>query len=167
MKTLIVYYSLEGNTDYMAKRIADATGADTLRLVPKKAYRDKGFLKILLGGKSAIMGEKPELEPYDPELDMYDKVIIGFPVWASTITPPVRTFADENRDELKEKSVSAFCCEAGSGGDKALEELSRFIGKDLDYTAIFIDPKKHPSDENEEALTEFLKELNGEEQGEE
>ena len=38
MKTLIVYYSLEGNTQYAAERIAAAIGAETLRLAPEKAY---------------------------------------------------------------------------------------------------------------------------------
>ena len=37
MKTLIVYYSLEGNTQYAAERIAGRIGADVLRLVQKKA----------------------------------------------------------------------------------------------------------------------------------
>ena len=36
MKTLIIYYSHEGNTDFVAKKIADKIGADTLRLVPVK-----------------------------------------------------------------------------------------------------------------------------------
>ena len=31
MKTLIVYYSLEGNTDFVAKKIAEKLEADTLR----------------------------------------------------------------------------------------------------------------------------------------
>lgn len=65
MKTLIVYYSLEGNTEYAAGRIAAALQADTLRLRPKKAYADKGFAKFFWGGKSAVMAEKPELEPYE------------------------------------------------------------------------------------------------------
>ena len=43
MKTLVVYYSLEGNTEYVAEKIREALGADLLKLVPKKAYHDKGF----------------------------------------------------------------------------------------------------------------------------
>ena len=52
MKTLVVYFSLEGNTDYVAEMIKEKTGADLLRLVPKKAYHDKGFAKFFWGGKS-------------------------------------------------------------------------------------------------------------------
>ncbi len=38
MRDLIVYYSLERNTEYVVDRIKEKTGADTLRLVPKRAY---------------------------------------------------------------------------------------------------------------------------------
>ena len=80
MRTLIVYYSMEGNTDYTAKRIAENIGADLLRLFPIKAYRDKGFAKFLSGGRSAIMGQKPKLEKYRIDLKRYDRIVIGFPV---------------------------------------------------------------------------------------
>lgn len=65
MKTLIVYFSLEGNTEYAANRIKEKTGADLLRLIPKKAYADKGFKKFFRGGKSAVFKDKPNLEEYD------------------------------------------------------------------------------------------------------
>lgn len=61
MKDLVVYFSLEGNTQYVAERIKEQTGADLSRLVPKKAYQDKGFAKFFWGGKSAVMAEKPAL----------------------------------------------------------------------------------------------------------
>ena len=64
MNTLIVYYSLEGNTDFVAKKIADKLQADILRLVPVKKYPEKGLAKFFWGGKSAMMAETPELEPY-------------------------------------------------------------------------------------------------------
>ncbi len=162
MKTLIVYFSLDGNTEYMAERIGEHLDAGVLRIDPVKKYRGKGFIKILLGGKDAVTGAKPALTPYDPQLENYDRVVIGFPVWASTFAPPVKTFIAENRDGLREKSLSAFCCEAGNGGEKALHELSEFIGKDLVSKAVFIEPKKRPSEETEEKLSEFLKELDGE-----
>ena len=64
MKTLIVFFSLEGNTEYVADMMSKEIGADLLRLIPKKAYHDKGFAKFFWGGKSAVMAEKPELEEY-------------------------------------------------------------------------------------------------------
>ena len=156
MKTLIVYFSLEGNTEYAAKRIADGIGADTLRLVPKKAYRDRGLGKFFWGGKSAVMAEHPELEPYDARLSEYGRIIFGFPVWASNFAPPIRTFILENADELEGKSFAAFACQSGGGAEKALSKLKTLIGTDaFEAEAVFIDPQKNPSDENDRKIKDL------------
>ncbi len=146
MKTLIVYYSLEGNTAYAAELIAQRLGADTLHLVPKKAYADKGFAKFFWGGKSAVMAEKPALEPYDADISSYDRIIFGFPVWASTFAPPLRTFILENKDKLGGCDIAAFACMAGNGAEKALGKLGDCAGKALSATGIFIDPLTHKED---------------------
>ena len=83
---------MSGNTQYAAEKIAEATGADVLRIAPDKAYPDKGAKKFLWGGKSAVFGDKPKLLPYEFKAEEYDLVILGTPVWASNITPPLRTF---------------------------------------------------------------------------
>ena len=148
MKKLIVYYSLEGNTEFIVSKLEEkfSEDADVLKLVPVKAYSDKGFAKFIWGGKSAVMAEKPKLEPYFVDWSLYDEVIIGFPVWASTITPPIRTFVCDNHDRLKEKKISAFACQAGSGAEKAFAKLKDLIGiEDFVATAVFINPKERPA----------------------
>ena len=158
MKTLIVYYSLEGNTAYAAEKIASALGADTLRLEPVKAYPDSGFRKFFWGGKSAVMAETPELQPYDFNADAYDRIIFGFPVWAGNVTPPIRTFIKENR--LTGKHIAAFACESGAGAEKAFGKLKAALGIDrLDAELILIDPKAKPSAENEQKLKAFCEGL--------
>ena len=158
MKTLIVYYSLEGNTAYAAEKIASALGADTLRLEPVKAYPDSGFRKFFWGGKSAVMAETPELQPYDFSADAYDRIIFGFPVWAGNVTPPIRTFIKENR--LTGKHIAAFACESGAGAEKAFGKLKAALGIDrLDVELILIDPKAKPSAENEQKLKAFCEGL--------
>ena len=160
MKTLIVYYSLEGNTEYAAGRIAEALKADTLRLRPKKAYADKGFAKFFWGGKSAVMAEKPELEAYDIDLSEYDRVILGFPVWASNFTPPIRTFLSRHMSEIKGKQVAAFACQSGGGAEKALAKLQKFMGlKSFAETAVFIDPKNKHADSTDNLIDAFCKSL--------
>ena len=155
MKTLIVYYSHEGNTDFVAKKIAEKLQADTLRWVPVIKYPEKGFAKFFWGGKSAVMAETPELEPYSVDLASYEQVIFGFPVWASNITPPLRTFIKENPD-LKNKRISAFACQSGKGAEQAFEKLTGILGIDaLSATLVLIDPKDKPKDENEVSIQEF------------
>ncbi|MBQ6552181.1 MAG: flavodoxin family protein [Clostridia bacterium] len=159
MKTAIVYFSLNGNTEFVASEIAGKLGADAIKLIPKKAFPDSGFKKFLWGGKSAVMKEKPELEPYEFDARKYDRVIFGTPVWASRFTPPIRTFVADNADALKGKRFAAFTCFSGGGADKALARLKELLGADLDAELILVDPKDKPSDGNAAKIATFCEKL--------
>ena len=98
--------------------------------------------------------------PYVFQAEEYDLVVIGFPVWAGNITPPIRTFVMENKDALQEKRIAAFACQSGSGGEKAFRKLLECLGRDeFTATMILIDPKNKPKAENEQMLSEFLSKL--------
>ena len=154
MKTLVVYYSLGGNTAYAANRIAAALGADVLRIDPVDAYPTSGLRKFFWGGKSAVMAETPPLKPYDAQLAGYDRVIFGFPVWAGNVTPPIRSFIKEN--DLSGKAVAAFACQSGAGAEKAFAKLRACLGVDrLEAELILVDPKDKPNAENERRMAAF------------
>ena len=158
MKTLIVYYTLEGNTHYAAKKIASLLDADMLRIKPVKTYPRKGFRKFLWGGKSAVMAETPELEPYTFEASAYDRIVFGFPVWAGNVTPPLRTFIKEN--DLSGKRFAAFACQSGAGAEKAFEKLKTALGiRELDAELVLIDPKTKPDPINEKKISGFCGKL--------
>ncbi|MBQ6540300.1 MAG: flavodoxin [Oscillospiraceae bacterium] len=158
MKTIIVYYSMGGNVDFAAQKIAALTGAGLLRIEPKKAYPDSGAKKFLWGGKSAVMEEKPALKPYDFNASEYDLIIIGFPVWAGNVAPPLRTFVKEN--DLKGKRLAAFACQGGSGAEKALKKLLYAIGTDeFEAELVLNDPKDRPDEGNEAKIREFCGKL--------
>lgn len=159
MKTAIVYYSMSGNTAQTAQKIADLLGADLIPIEPVKAYPTKGMRKFLWGGKSAVMGDRPALSPYTFD-GGYDRIILGTPVWASNIAPPLRTFLADHAEELKGKELAVFLCYSGGGADKAIEKLSRLPGIDsLAAQLILIDPKDKPSPENEEKIKAFCAQL--------
>ena len=156
MKTLIVYFSLEGNTEYVVDMMSKEIGADVLRLIPKKAYHDKGFAKFFWGGKSAVMAEKPELEAYSVDLSQYERVVFGFPVWASNFTPPLRTFIEDNANAIKGKNFAAFACQSGSGAEKAFAKLANALGvSEIEKTAVFIDPKARHDESKDGQIKEF------------
>ena len=156
MKTLIVYYSMSGNCEMVANKIAEHTGADVLRIEPEKAYPDKGARKFIWGGKSAVMGETPKLKPYSFDAVKYSHVVIGFPVWAGNVAPPVRTFVKEHRNELKECKVSAFACQSSSGAEKALKKLRELAAvENFSAELILIDPKLKENAENEKRIKRF------------
>ena len=156
MKTAIVYYSMSGNTEYTARAVASGD-ADLIEIRPEKAYPDKGFRKFFWGGKSAVMAEKPELEPYEADLAAYDRIIIGFPVWASNFTPPIRTFLQAHLQELSQKRIAAFACQSGAGAEKALAKLKKAAGvSDFEATGVFIDPKQKHTEMTDRAIDAFV-----------
>ena len=158
MNTLIVYYSLEGNTEYAAKLIADTMHADLLCLVPVKAYPTGKVKKYIWGGRSASMAEAPELEPYSFQADAYDRIIFGFPVWAANIAPPLRTFIRDN--DLSGKRISAFACDTAHGAEKAFTRLKAELNIErLEAELILIDPKAKPNPKNEEQIGKFCRML--------
>ena len=154
MKSVVVYYSLEGNTDYAAQRISEAIGADLVRLRPVKAYPNGRIHKFLWGGKSAVMAETPKLEPYEFDAAAYDLVVLGFPVWAGNVAPPIRTFLKEH--DLSQKRVAAVACQSGNGAEKAFSKLEECMPEHtLAATLILIDPKARPSEENNNKIAAF------------
>ena len=160
MKTAIVFYSMGGNTALAAGRLAEALSADLIELRPEHAYPDKGFRKFFWGGKSAVMGDTPALEPYTFPAEEYGRIIFGFPVWAANMAPPVRTFVRDNLDSLKDKEIAAFACQSGSGAEKALKKLADCLGRDsLSPVMILIDPKDRRDPENDRKIDAFLQQL--------
>ena len=158
MKTLIVYYSLEGNTQWAAEKLAERLGADTLRLVPKAAYPDRGFKKFLFGGKSAVMKEAPELESYEVDITQYEQIVLATPVWAGTLTPPLRSFIQ--REDLSGKRLALVASSMGGSPGKTFEHLKALLGVTGDVPTLSLrDPKSHPSQANEDALAAFCDKL--------
>ena len=158
MKAVIVYFSLDGNTDYAAKRIAEQTGAELLRLKPVKDYPESKAIKMILGGKSAIFGEKPKLKPYEFSSADYDLIIIGSPVWAGRLAPPVKTFLSKNN--ISGSTVACFSCHAGEYPKKFFETM-RIALKDCNIVseADFTDPSTRRCDETDSQIDEFCRKL--------
>ena len=160
MKAVIIYYSMLGNTEYVANLIAEKIGADLIKIVPKKEYPSKGFKKFIWGGKSAVMGETPELEKYEFESEKYDYIIFGTPVWASNFTPPIRTFIKENEEKLRDKKFSVFVCYSGGGAEKAIEKLKNCLQiEEFSKKLILIDPKDKKTEEHNKKIEEFCKNI--------
>ena len=159
MKTAIVYYSMSGNTKYVADRIAERIEADIIRIDPVKAYPDKGVEKFIWGGKSAVMGEKPALHPYEINVEKYDRIILGTPVWASNFAPPIRTFIKENPN-IHGKKLAVFTCFSGGGADKAIEKMKKYIGiEKFEAELVLVDPKENMKAEDDEKIGVFCQKL--------
>lgn len=121
MKSLVVYYSLDGHTRLIADIIASETGADTHELKPVNEKTRRGFAKFFWGGKSVVFNEKPKLQEPLPDMSAYDVVFIGTPIWASSFTPPVNTFLSNITSGPR--NVMLFACCSGGSVKKCFEKM--------------------------------------------
>ncbi len=92
MKSIVIYYSFEGNTKLIANTVTDTVGADLLRLQLASELKTKSFIKYFWGGKEVFVKRTPKLLPYYFDVDAYDLIFIGTPVWAWHFSPALRTF---------------------------------------------------------------------------
>lgn len=159
MNTAIVYYSMGGNTAWAAEQLAARLGADLVALTPRRAYPDRGLRKFLWGGKSALMGDTPPLEPCGFDPARFDRVILGTPLWAGRIAPPLRSFLAEQGGALAGKTLAAFICSGGGSPGKAFDQLRELLGGALAAEAHLVDPKDRPSAENAARLDAFCRAL--------
>ncbi|MFA6095993.1 MAG: flavodoxin [Candidatus Paceibacterota bacterium] len=156
MKKLVVYYSLEGNTKFIAEAVAKALGADVMELKPKKEISANGFMKYFWGGRQVFMKEKPELFPFSVDPGDYDAIIIGTPVWSFTFSPPIGTFF--SKAKLSGKKIAPFCSHSG-GMKRALEDMKKELkGNEFIGEADFVDVLKN-KDENAKKAMDWAKKI--------
>ncbi len=113
MKTAIVYYSMNGHTECAAKTASEKTGAELIKLEVEKDYPKGTGKRYFVGGMEAVFGVKRGLKPYKFDRADFDKIVLATPVWASRITPAVKSFIADN-DLTGLKIYVIFCCAGGS-----------------------------------------------------
>ena len=154
MKTLLVYYSLDGNTEWTAQKIAEEVDTDMLQLVPKKRMPHFGPLKFLIGGKQVLFKNKPKLQDYETDVESYDLLILATPIWASCFVPSVRTFL--KKYDLSEKNIAVVTCSMSGNARKCIKKLRKAAGNPKLVAVLnLVDPKKKKNIENEERILDF------------
>lgn len=153
MKRLVVYYSLSGNTEEAAKKIAEKSGADLLKLQTKKNMPKSFAAQIFVGGGQVMLNHIPELLPYEKDVYAYDEIILGSPIWNSKGVPAVNAFL---KNENTAKKVTALFFLSG-GGDtkKGLEAITKKL-PNLKATVSLLDKKQPASRDNDSKIEEFV-----------
>lgn len=92
-KTLVAFYSRSGNTELMARKIAEMKHA---HLIPIETERDKVSYKGMLEAILDARKQSAEISPKTLDLSAYDTIYIGSPVWLYAPAPPIYEFAKNN-----------------------------------------------------------------------
>lgn len=124
-RILVVYYSLSGRTRRVAESIASALGADVEEIVDTADRTGlMGYVRSLTEG---LLGMPSTIRPPVGNPAAYDLVIVGTPVWAWSVSSPVREYL--NWMGGTPKRVGFFVTEAGAGGERVFRQMEELCGK--------------------------------------
>ena len=131
-KTLVVYYSASGNTERVAKDIAEAAGADLFEIVPTEVYTSDDLdwtnpdSRVSREHDDESLRDVPLTTTEVPDWDSYDTVFIGYPIWWGIAAWPVDTFVKNN--DSNGKTVIPFATSSSSGMGQSGSLLADMAG---------------------------------------
>ena len=115
-KALVAYFSASGVTAKLAKRLAEAVGADVAEIVPEKPYTSADLDWTNKKSRSSVemndLACRPALAS-SPSPDGYDVVFVGFPVWWYREPSIIDTYMEAH--DFSGKTVVPFATSGGSG----------------------------------------------------
>jgi flavodoxin len=124
VKTLVVYYSLTGKTDVVARTLAKELKAD-IRRVEDVETPSVSWWFYISAGFAAIRGKEAEIKPIDAGFLGYDRVFIGSPVWGGSPSTPINAFIA--KADFTGKKVILFMTMGGDDASGALKKMGTRI----------------------------------------
>jgi flavodoxin len=154
LKKLVAYYSLSGNTKFVADQIAHHLGADLCEVIDKK--HKKGKLIYLKGGFAAFREKQTEIES-SKSIQDYGLIVVGSPIWAGKISPAIRTFLTKN--DFSEKQVAYFVTLGGDKAEKSLKNIKETINPKSIVKELAITQALKNQQETEKQVAEWCSQL--------
>ena len=102
-----------GNTEKVAKMIADITGADTFKIEQMIPYAADYNTCIEEAKKDLKSNARPELVSIPDSIAQYDEIYLGYPNYWGTMPMAVYTFLESF--DFTGKTIHPFCTHEGSG----------------------------------------------------
>ena len=157
MTRLVVYYSLSGNTEEAAKKIAEKLEADIIKIDTEKAM-PKGFAaRIIVGGGQVMMNYIPKLKPLEKDPADYDELILGSPIWNSKGVPAINAFLQD--EKAAAKVTSLFFLSGGGDTKKGLEAITKKL-PNMKNSVSLLDKKHQDSKDNDAKIQKFVEIVN-------
>ncbi|MFT6896082.1 MAG: flavodoxin [Paraglaciecola sp.] len=125
MKVLVVYYSLSGHTESVAKAIAELHKADIQKI--EDVFSRNNILGYLRCGFEVLLGLKGNIRHTISNPKDYDLVILGTPVWIMRLPSPMRTYITDHQGQFS--NVAFFSTQGSSGGKGLFKIMAKLIGK--------------------------------------
>lgn len=147
-KTLIVYFSRVGNTQFsddvdavssaslrkkngklagncevLAKKISKLSGADIFEINVSEQYPEDYEETVDRASREQSDNARPELTSHVDNIENYDNIIIIYPVWWSTVPMPVFTFLEEY--DFSGKDIYPIATHKGSYLGQSVNDIKK------------------------------------------
>jgi menaquinone-dependent protoporphyrinogen IX oxidase len=124
-KILVIFYSRSGTTRRIATALSAALGGSVEEIAEDRGR--SGFLGYLRSVIEARRKRSANIRPARNDPKSFDLVVIGTPVWAWSVSSPVRAYLTANKDRLP--AVAFFCTLGGKGSETAFAQMQGIVGK--------------------------------------
>lgn len=136
-KILIAYYSRRGenyvdgvirnletgNTEFLARRLAEMTGGTLFRINTVKPY-PIDYHETTKQAMTELQADfRPELTGRVENMDDFGTIILGYPNWWGTMPMAVHTFLEQY--DFSGKRIIPFCTHEGSGAGHSEKDIQR------------------------------------------
>lgn len=127
--TLIVFYSLFGNTESLALEIAIQTNGALIEIIPDNNYSFDYNTAAKEVRNQISRGFCPKLLSGNEPITDYESIFIGSPNWFKTLAPPVLSFLRQH--DFENKTIIPFCTHGGGGFGQIVNDITRECSKSI------------------------------------
>lgn len=92
--TLILYFSMSGNTETVANYIHEEIGGDIVKLETVQTYPEDYDELVDYAREEQRDNARPELETAIENIEQYDTIFLGYPNWWGDMPMPIYSFLD-------------------------------------------------------------------------
>ena len=154
-KSLVVYFSATGNTEKVAKLIAEETGSDILEIIPEEEYTsaDLNYRDNNCRANREMNDDaaRPAIKSDLSAVEGYDIIYLGHPIWWGTAPRIIQTFLESY--DLSKAVIYTFCTSGSSSISRSVRDLQSM------YPDINISSGKRFANASEREVRDWLKGL--------
>jgi len=155
MKTIIYYYSMTGNCERLAGKIAAKLECDCEKIIEQKKRISKGFLRFL-SGSSAIRKKVGKINPVINEPENFEKIIIITPFWVSSPIPAIRGFTEIYKKQFQGKKLGLILTNLGTDPEEVFLKYQKLFPESLITTSFTRAKGEWDGPKEDEKINSFL-----------
>ena len=155
-ETLVISFSVTGNTEGVADAIAQITGADTYKIEAEEPYTDADIDYNNDSSRASVEQDDPTVRPAfageTPSLEGVTTVYLGYPIWFGQEPRIMDTFVEAI--DFDGVTVIPFCTSGSSGIGDSAKNLEQNAG-----SGTWLDGMRFSAGASEDELKSWIESL--------